>query len=56
MDYALTQSILTIVLLVAFIGIVIWAWSGKRKKAFDEAASLPLMDDSKPPVEEKRNE
>ena len=24
---------------------VIWAWSGKRKAAFDEAARLPLEDD-----------
>ena len=33
------------VLLVIFIGIVVWAWSGKRKRGFDEAARLPLEDD-----------
>ncbi len=35
----------TIVLLSCFIGIVLWAWSGHRKRAFDEAARLPLDDD-----------
>jgi cytochrome c oxidase cbb3-type subunit 4 len=39
------NSILTIVLFLVFIGIVIWAWSSKRKKQFDEAARLPLDDD-----------
>ena len=35
----------TIVLLVLFIGIVLWAWSARRRKDFDEAARLPLDDD-----------
>jgi len=35
----------TVVMLVLFIGIVVWAWSGKRRRAFDEAARLPLEDD-----------
>lgn len=36
----------TAALLVIFIGIVVWAWSGKRKRAFDEAARMPLEDDA----------
>lgn len=39
------NSILTLVLFLVFIGIVIWAWSSKRKKQFEEAARLPLDDD-----------
>ena len=35
----------TLLLFLTFIGIVIWAWSSKRKKRFDEAARLPLEDD-----------
>ena len=35
----------TVVLFVVFIGIWIWAWGKGRKKAFDEAANLPLEDD-----------
>ena len=36
----------TLLLFLVFIGIVIWAWSSKRKKRFDEAAKLPLEDDA----------
>ena len=42
---ALFHSIWTTVLFFVFIGIVIWAWSSKRTKRFDEAARLPLDDD-----------
>ena len=47
MDQALIQSIWTVVVLVLFVGIVIWAWSGKRKQSFDEAAHLPFDDEDK---------
>ena len=39
------QSIWTIVVMITFLGIVVWAYSGKRKSAFDEAARLPFEDD-----------
>ncbi|MDH3280635.1 MAG: cbb3-type cytochrome c oxidase subunit 3 [Gammaproteobacteria bacterium] len=46
----------TLILFVTFLAIIIWAWSGKRKKRFDEAARLPLEDDDsasdKPPTGE----
>ncbi len=45
MDYSLIQSIWTIVVLVLFVGIVIWAWSGKRKARFDEAANIPFTEE-----------
>jgi cytochrome c oxidase cbb3-type subunit 4 len=35
----------TVLLLAVFIGIVVWAYSSKRKKDFDEAARIPLDDD-----------
>jgi cytochrome c oxidase cbb3-type subunit IV len=37
----------TLLLMVAFIGIVYWAWSSRRRKDFEEAASLPLEEDRK---------
>ncbi|HRF83328.1 MAG: cbb3-type cytochrome c oxidase subunit 3 [Xanthomonadales bacterium] len=37
-------GIVTGLLLVLFVGGWIWAWSPKRKQAFDEAAQLPLLD------------
>ena len=45
MSFTFFQSIWTIVIMVTFLGIVAWAYSGKRKSAFDEAARLPFEDD-----------
>ena len=45
MDAGVFQGLWTGALLVIFIGIVVWAWSGRRKRAFDEAAHIPLDDD-----------
>jgi len=42
MSFTLLQSIWTVVIMVTFLGIVAWAWSGKRKSSFDEAARLPF--------------
>jgi len=42
---AVFHGLWTGALLVIFIGIVLWAWSGKRKRGFDEAANLPFDDD-----------
>ena len=35
----------TVALFLLFVGIIIWAWSSKRTKRFEEAARLPLDDD-----------
>lgn len=48
MDAAVFHGLWTGALLVIFIGIVLWAWSSKRKRGFEEAASLPLDDDDGP--------
>jgi len=45
MDLVTFHSWWTVAMLVLFIGIVVWAWSGKRRRAFEEAARLPLEDD-----------
>jgi cbb3-type cytochrome oxidase subunit 3 len=39
------MGVITAVLLVAFLGVVVWAYSARRRRAFDEAALLPLQDD-----------
>jgi cytochrome c oxidase cbb3-type subunit IV len=45
---ALLGSITTVVGFVAFVAIVAWAYSSRRKAAFDEAANAPfaLPDDT----------
>ncbi len=35
----------TVFAFVFFVGVVFWAWSGKRKSNFDEAARMALDDD-----------
>ncbi|MFO1381592.1 MAG: cbb3-type cytochrome c oxidase subunit 3 [Chitinivorax sp.] len=35
----------TVISFICFIGILFWAFSSHRKKAFDEAAMLPFTDD-----------
>ncbi len=45
MDMVVFHSWWTVALLVTFIGIVIWAWSGKRRAEFECAARMPLDDD-----------
>ena len=39
------RSVVTVICMTTFIGIVIWAYSASRKKDFDEAAMLPFADD-----------
>ena len=51
MDYINILSIWTIVVMVLFIGIVLWAWSGKRKQSFDEAANIPFDEDDSLPTD-----
>ena len=45
MDIAMFHSGWTVLLVATFIGIVAWAFSGRRKQRFDAAARMPLDDD-----------
>ncbi len=40
------QVVWTIVVMIVFLAIVFWAWSGRRKESFDEAANIPLEDEN----------
>jgi cytochrome c oxidase cbb3-type subunit 4 len=48
MDINDLRGLSTLFMLVAFIGLVLWAYSSKRKKSFDEAANLPFADEDLP--------
>lgn len=39
------SGIITVVLLVLFVGGWAWAWSSRRKPTFDKAARMPLDDE-----------
>ena len=43
------SGIITAILLVLFVAGWAWAWSPRRKAAFDAAARLPLSDDAEDP-------
>jgi len=57
MDFLIKfQSVWTVIVFILFVGIVIWAWSGKNKAAFDEASRIPLEDDEDVVVATKKKE
>lgn len=42
MDIDGLRALITVLAFVAFIGIVVWAYSRRRKRGFEEAARLPF--------------
>lgn len=49
MDMGLLRGAVTAVLMILFIGLVIWAYSRRRNDEFRAAARRPLEDDRAPP-------
>ena len=45
MDINDLRSLFTVLAVLMFFGIVWWAYSDRRKEAYEEAAMLPLDDD-----------
>ncbi|MEE9575505.1 MAG: cbb3-type cytochrome c oxidase subunit 3 [Gammaproteobacteria bacterium] len=41
----LIQIVWTIVVMIIFLAIVLWAWSGRRKESFNDAANIPLEEE-----------
>ena len=54
MSPVIFHSFWTVALLILFIGIVIWAFSSRRKRGFDEAARLPLEEEEFVPAHPSR--
>ena len=48
MDMGIFRGVITAVLMLLFIGLVLWAYSRRRQEDFDAAARLPLADDRAP--------
>ncbi|AEB58135.1 cbb3-type cytochrome oxidase subunit [Ectopseudomonas mendocina] len=49
-DIGTLRGIGTALVLIAFTAVTLWAYSGKRRDAFAEAANLPFADEPKPAV------
>jgi cytochrome c oxidase cbb3-type subunit 4 len=47
-DYVTFSTTMTVVMLIVFLCIVAWAYSGKRRTQFDAAARVPFDDDVAP--------
>ena len=45
MDVNTLRSLVTVLSLLVFVGILVWTWSGRRTADFEEAASLPFKQD-----------
>lgn len=45
MDIGTLRGLGTALVLIAFVGMLIWVFNSKRKKSFDEAANLPFADE-----------
>lgn len=45
MDINLLRSLVTLFAFITFLAIIVWAWSGRRKADFEQAARIPLDDD-----------
>ncbi len=52
MDINTLRGLATVFLAIAFIGMVLWVYSGRRKAGYDEAENLPFADE----IEGKRME
>ncbi len=55
MNVATFHAWWTVLMVAIFVGIIAWAWSGRRKQSFDEAAKMPLEDDTSGGVTGERN-
>ncbi len=46
MDAGLISSVVTVIFLVLFIAIVVWAFYSGNKKRFEDAGNLPFQEDA----------
>ena len=44
-DINFLRGVSTILVMIGFVGICLWAYSGRRKEEFDQAAQMPFADD-----------
>ena len=56
MDYGTFRGIVTVGMLILFIGIYAWAYSSRRKKSFDEAANYVFADEQDQNINNKSGE
>lgn len=55
-DYGTIGSIVTVVVFISFLGVVLWAFSARRKSGFDEAANLVFDDEQSQTVSKTKQQ
>ncbi len=50
MDINILRAIVTVIGLVLFVALWVWAWSRRRQADFEAAARLPFADSLAPPA------
>ena len=53
MDVVTVDSVMTVVLFVVFVGICLWAYSGRRRESFERYARMALDDEAGAPREKE---
>lgn len=56
MDMGMIRGLLTVALMVLFIGLWFRSWSRGRRDDYREAEQLPLQDDTRPPATDSEKE
>jgi len=52
LHHGLVQALVTIIAFASFLGICYYAYSPSRRSSFDDAAKLPIQDESPTPLEQ----
>jgi len=55
MSVSFVQSVWTVMAMAVFIGIVIWAFSRRKKDDFEKAARMAMEDDDRPADDSMNN-
>ncbi len=54
MDQGIIGSIFTVIVFIAFVGVVYWTFSSRNKTKFEEAANLVFDDDKDQTTKDKQ--
>ncbi len=52
----MTSGLITALLLIIFVGVVLWAYSKKNKDTFKELSQMALDEEDREKIEEKEDE
>jgi cytochrome c oxidase cbb3-type subunit 4 len=51
----IARGVITLVLMLLFIALALWAWSSRRKEEFESMARMPLEEDADPAAWSKQS-